>query len=60
MDCKKIMAKNLLEALSPIREKRRELDSNEEMAKEIIDNGNKRAKAIAESTMSEVKEVIGI
>ncbi|MFC1839630.1 tryptophan--tRNA ligase [Thermodesulfobacteriota bacterium] len=60
VDCKKIMAKNLLEALLPVREKRKELDSNEELVKEIIDNGNKRAKAIAESTMSEVKEVIGI
>lgn len=60
VDCKKIMAKNLLEALLPVREKRRELDSNEKLVKEIIDSGNKRAKAIAENTMSEVKEVIGI
>jgi len=60
VDCKKIMAKNLLEALLPVREKRRELDSNEKLVKEIIDSGNKRAKAIAENTMLEVKEVIGI
>lgn len=60
VDCKKIMAKNLLEALLPVREKRRELDSNEELVKEIIDSGNKRARAIAKRTMSEVKEVIGI
>jgi len=60
VDCKKIMAKNLIKALLPIREKRKKLDSNEEMVKEIIDKGNKRAKSIAENTMSEVKEVIGI
>ena len=60
VDCKKIMAENLLKALLPVKEKRKELDANEDLVKEIIDNGNKRAKAIAENTMSEVKEVIGI
>lgn len=60
VDCKKMMAKNLIDALAPVREKRRELDSNEEMVKEIIDKGNKRAKSIAEITMAEVKDVIGI
>ena len=58
--CKKMMAENLINALQPIREKRNELDSNPDMVKEIIDKGNKRAKAIAEKTMAEVKEVIGI
>ena len=58
--CKKIMAENLINALHPIREKRNELDSNPDMVKEIIDKGNKRAKSIAEKTMAEVRDVIGI
>lgn len=60
VDCKKIMAKNLIKALLPVKEKRKKLDSDEELVKEIVDNGNKRARAIAKTTMSEVKEVIGI
>ena len=60
VECKKIMAENLINALLPIREKRNELDSHPGMVEEIIDFGNKRAKSIAEKTMSEVKEVIGI
>ncbi len=60
VECKKIMAQNLIVALEPVREKRNELDSHPDMVKEIIDIGNKRAKSIAEKTMAEVKEVIGI
>ena len=58
--CKRMMAKNLVKALQPIREKRNELDSRPDMVKEIIDKGNKSAKSIAEQTMAEVNEVIGI
>ena len=60
VECKKIMAENLIKALLPIREKRNELDSHPGMVEEIIDIGNKRAKSIAEKTMTEVKDVIGI
>ena len=60
VECKKIMAQNLIVALEPVREKRNELDSHPDMVKEIIDIGNKRAKSIAEKTMAEVREVIGI
>ena len=60
VECKKMMAQNLIKALLPIREKRNELDSNPDMVKEIIDKGNKSAKSIAEVTMAEVKDVIGI
>ncbi|MBN2419099.1 MAG: tryptophan--tRNA ligase [Deltaproteobacteria bacterium] len=60
VECKKIMAENLISALQPVREKRRELDAHPDMVKEIIDKGNKTAKSIAEKTMAEVKEVIGI
>ena len=60
VECKKMMAENLIIALQPIREKRNELDSNPDMVKEIIDKGNKRAKSIARETMAEVKAIIGI
>ena len=60
VECKKIMAESLINALQPIREKRNELDAHPDIVKEIIDKGNKSAKSIAEKTMTEVKDVIGI
>ncbi len=60
VDCKRKMAANLISALSPIREKRYELESDIDKVRDIIEKGNKRAKSIAEKTMEEVKEAIGI
>ncbi|MDB9822530.1 tryptophan--tRNA ligase [Deltaproteobacteria bacterium] len=60
VECKKIMAGNLCTALEPIRDKRRELESDINRVRDIIDNGNTRAKSIAMETMSQVKEAIGI
>lgn len=60
VECKKTMAENLCGALSPIRERRTELESDINRVKEIIEKGNSRAKSIAQETMAEVKEAIGI
>ncbi|MBN2060892.1 MAG: tryptophan--tRNA ligase [Deltaproteobacteria bacterium] len=60
VDCKKIMAKNLVMSLAPVREKRRELESDLNKVKEIIENGNRKARSIAKKTIEEVKDAIGI
>ncbi|MFC1866915.1 tryptophan--tRNA ligase [Thermodesulfobacteriota bacterium] len=60
VECKKLMAENLCNTLAPIREKRKELESDLNRVKEIIDHGNTRAKSIAQKTMAEVKEAIRI
>jgi len=60
VDCKKIMAQNLCSALAPVRDKRRELESDIKKVEDIIENGNNRARSIAEGTMSEVKEAVEI
>ena len=60
VECKKIMSENLCSFLSPIRQKRKELEADTELVKEIINNGNNRARAIARETMAEVKEAIRI
>lgn len=60
VDCKKIMCKNLCDALSPIRGKRKELESDKNAVKEIINQGNERADTIAKQTMEEVKSAIKI
>ena len=54
------MAENLLKALAPIRIKRAELESDLGRVREIVEQGNSRARSIAVETMAEVKEAIGV
>jgi tryptophanyl-tRNA synthetase len=58
VDCKKIFAKNLNKALDPIREKRKELEANLDKVKEVMEQGNAKARSIAQKTMNEVREAI--
>jgi tryptophanyl-tRNA synthetase len=54
------MAKNLCRAMAPMRDKRRELESDMKRVRDIVENGNNRARSIAGKTMSEVREAIGL
>ncbi len=60
VDCKKLMAANLIKGLEPIKEKRKTLESDIQKVREIIEEGNKRARAIARETMAEVREAVKI
>jgi len=60
VDCKKMMASGLKIGLEPIRAKRRELEAHVSKVREIIVEGNRRARAIAEETMAEVREAVKI
>jgi tryptophanyl-tRNA synthetase len=60
LDCKKILLENMYQELEPIQIKQRELRSKKEYVYDVLGHGNKRAKAIAEKTMDEVYERIGI
>lgn len=60
VECKKILAKNLNENLAPFREKRAELAKRPDDIKDILEDGAKRARNIAESTMQEVRKAIGL
>ena len=60
VDCKKIMAANLNKALEPVKEKRRELESDIDRVKDIINQGNTKARSIAKKTMEDVKEAVKI
>jgi tryptophanyl-tRNA synthetase len=60
VDCKKIMGANLKEALKPMKEIRRELTSDLDRVKEIMAQGNERARKIARETMAEVREAVKI
>ncbi len=60
VDCKRLMATHLIEALAPVREKRKELESNIAHITEIIAEGDRRARKIAQQTMAEVKTAVKI
>lgn len=60
VECKRIMAENLDKGLSPIRERRRELASDLDRVKEIIERGNERSRSIARESMAEVREAVRI
>jgi tryptophanyl-tRNA synthetase len=58
VDCKKIFAENLNQALLPFRTKRAELAAHPDRVKAVLDDGASRAKAIAEKTMESVREAV--
>ena len=58
VDCKKLLAKNLNKHLEPFRAKRAELSGKPGYVQEVLDDGARRARVIAEKTITEVKEAI--
>lgn len=60
VDCKKIMAASLKKGLEPVKAKRKELESDMEKIKEIVEQGNRKAGSIARKTMAEVREAVKI
>ena len=60
VDCKKLLAKNINEALAPVRERRIEFASRPDYIKEVLADGADRARAIARVTMDEVRKKMGL
>ena len=60
VDCKKKLAASLNTHLEPFRARRAELDRNPQHIWDILNEGGKRAEAVAEATMVEVREAIGL
>jgi len=60
VECKKMMAKNLIRALEPIREKRDYYEGQPELLDEIIAEGSNKAREIAQKTMEEVRSAVKI
>lgn len=58
VDCKGIMAKNLIAYLEPSREKRAYYDARPELVRDIIESGNDRARAVARQTMADVRAAV--
>ncbi|MBN1452684.1 MAG: tryptophan--tRNA ligase, partial [Anaerolineales bacterium] len=60
VDCKKLFAKNLNAHLEPFRAKRAEIAQKPETVWDVLHDGAKRARSIAEGVMEEVREAIGL
>ena len=60
VDCKKRMAANLNAHLEPFRARRADLDQDPDRVWDILRDGAKRARTLAEQTMVEVREAIGL
>ncbi len=60
VECKKIIGKNLANALSPIREKRRYYEKNSDLLNNIIESGNAKARSVAKETMSLARDAMKI
>jgi len=58
VDCKKRLAANLNQHLEPFRAKRAELVSKPDYVKDVLNDGGKRARVIAQQTMAEVREAM--
>lgn len=60
VECKRLMAENLNKGLEPIRERRKRLETDMDYIKNVIEEGNKKAREIAKKTMEEVREAVRI
>ena len=60
VDCKKLLARGINIGLEPFRERRAQLATKPGYVKEILADGAHRAHAIAEVTLREVKEKLGL
>lgn len=60
VDCKKILHASLTAELEPVRARAAELASHPERVREILDDGSRRARAIAVPVIEEVREAMGL
>jgi tryptophanyl-tRNA synthetase len=60
VDCKKMLAKNLNEYLDPFRQRRAELGRNPAEVWDILHDGAARARVLADETLGDVKEAVGL
>jgi tryptophanyl-tRNA synthetase len=59
VDCKKLLAQNINASLAELRERRTELAAHPQDVLDVLADGDKRARVIAEATMQEVRHAVG-
>ncbi len=60
LECKEVVINRLSELLAPFREKRSKYEKNPQLVWDILEEGNKKARRVAQKTMEEVRSAIGI
>jgi tryptophanyl-tRNA synthetase len=60
IDCKKILFRNLMKILDPIRERRKDLEKRPEYIRESMRQGAARARAVAQATVLGAKKLMGL
>ena len=60
IDCKKVLHANMVAELTPIRERASALMASPSMVADALDHGAAKARAVAQATMTETKEKMGL
>jgi tryptophanyl-tRNA synthetase len=60
VECKTLFARNLNQALEPFRIKRAEIAARPDVVNDVLNDGAKRARRIAQQTMQEVRAAVGL
>ncbi|MGH9452567.1 MAG: tryptophan--tRNA ligase [Terriglobia bacterium] len=58
VDCKKLLIEGLNRSLEPMRERRREFEKHPDRVWEILDDGTRKARVVAQATMVEVRSAM--
>jgi tryptophanyl-tRNA synthetase len=60
IDCKKILFKNMMEELTPIQNRLKEINEKPQYMVDVLNSGAAKCRAIANEVMDEVREKIGV
>jgi len=60
LECKTVAIEHIIQALTPFWKKREEFEKNPQLAWDILEEGNKKARQVAQKTMEEVRSAIGL
>jgi tryptophanyl-tRNA synthetase len=60
LDCKKLMIKHVLDELAAFRERRVHWENHRDDVQDVLREGSRQARTIAQQTMEEVREVVGV
>ncbi len=60
VDCKKLLADRLIAALEPFRERRRELEAQPQLARDVLADGHSRVEPIAAGVVQDVRRKMSI
>ncbi len=60
LDCKRVLADNIIATLAPIRQRAQELTERPSIVAEVLEDGASRARRVARETLREVRERMGL